>query len=156
MMKPAPKTFQIKSFGCQMNVYDGERMAGLLEAQGMAAAAAAGEADLVVLNTCHIREKAAEKVYSEIGRLKREDGSRPMIAIAGCVAQAEGAEIPRRAPSVDIVVGPQAYHRLPELLAEAAAGRHALDTDMPLASKFGALPARRRRGPSAFLTVQEG
>jgi len=152
MTRPAPKTFQIKSFGCQMNVYDGERMAGLLEAEGMAAAASPGEADLVVLNTCHIREKAAEKVYSEIGRLKREDGSRPMIAVAGCVAQAEGAEIPRRAPSVDIVVGPQAYHRLPRLVAE---GR-GIDTDMPLLSKFGALPARRRPGPSAFLTVQEG
>jgi tRNA-2-methylthio-N6-dimethylallyladenosine synthase len=152
MTRPSPKTFQIKSFGCQMNVYDGERMAELLEGEGLAAAAAPGEADLVVLNTCHIREKAAEKVYSEIGRLKREDGSRPMIAVAGCVAQAEGAEIVRRAPSVDIVVGPQAYHRLPQLVAQ---GR-GLDTDMPVESKFGALPARRRPGPSAFLTVQEG
>jgi tRNA-2-methylthio-N6-dimethylallyladenosine synthase len=152
---PNPRTFQIKSYGCQMNAYDGERMAELLEAEGLAPAAA-GEADLVVLNTCHIREKAAEKVYSEIGRLRREDGSRPMIAVAGCVAQAEGAEIPRRAPSVDIVVGPQAYHRLPALVGEAAAGRRAFDTDMPLASKFGALPKRRKQGPSAFLTVQEG
>ncbi len=156
MTRSAPKTFQIKSFGCQMNVYDGERMAGLLEGEGMAPAASSVEADLVVLNTCHIREKAAEKVYSEIGRLKRDDGSRPMIAVAGCVAQAEGAEIPRRAPSVDIVVGPQAYHRLPELVAEAGRGRRGIDTDMPLLSKFGALPARRRPGPSAFLTVQEG
>ena len=154
---PNPKTFQIKSYGCQMNVYDGERMAELLEAEGLAPAdGAAADADLVVLNTCHIREKAAEKVYSEIGRLRREDGSRPMIAVAGCVAQAEGAEIPRRAPAVDIVVGPQAYHRLPQLVDEAAAGRRALDTDMPLASKFGALPKRRKQGPSAFLTVQEG
>jgi tRNA-2-methylthio-N6-dimethylallyladenosine synthase len=153
---PQPRTFQIKSYGCQMNVYDGERMAELLEAEGLAAAGATGEADLVVLNTCHIRERAAEKVYSEIGRLRREDGSRPMIAVAGCVAQAEGAEIPRRAPSVDIVVGPQAYHRLPQLVGEAAEGRRALDTDMPLLSKFGALPKRRRQGPSAFLTVQEG
>jgi tRNA-2-methylthio-N6-dimethylallyladenosine synthase len=152
MTRPSPKTFQIKSYGCQMNAYDGERMAELLEAGGMAAAGAAEAPDLVVLNTCHIREKAAEKVYSEIGRLKRADGSRPMIAVAGCVAQAEGAEIVRRAPSVDIVVGPQAYHRLPKLVAQ---GR-GLDTDMPLASKFGALPARRRPGPSAFLTVQEG
>ena len=152
----SPRTFRIKSFGCQMNVYDGERMAGLLESEGMTAAGSSAEADLVVLNTCHIREKAAEKVYSEIGRLKREDGSRPMIAVAGCVAQAEGAEIPRRAPSVDIVVGPQAYHRLPALVAEAGAGRRGIDTDMPLLSKFGALPARRRPGPSAFLTVQEG
>jgi tRNA-2-methylthio-N6-dimethylallyladenosine synthase len=150
-----PRTFQIKSYGCQMNAYDGERMAELLEAQGLTAAQ--GEAaELVVLNTCHIREKAAEKVYSEIGRLKREDGSRPMIAVAGCVAQAEGAEIPRRAASVDIVVGPQAYHRLPELVAGAAKGEKGLDTGMPALSKFGILPARRRQGPSAFLTVQEG
>ena len=156
MNPPDPKTFQIKSYGCQMNAYDGERMAELLEAQGLAAAGEGAEADLVVLNTCHIREKAAEKVYSEIGRLRREDGSRPMLAVAGCVAQAEGAEIPRRAPSVDIVVGPQAYHRLPEMVAEAARGTRALDTDMPALSKFGALPARRRRSPSAFLTVQEG
>ena len=156
MTRQAPKTFQIKSFGCQMNVYDGDRMAELLEGSGLAPAAGAGEADLVVLNTCHIREKAAEKVYSEIGRLKREDGSRPMIAVAGCVAQAEGAEIPRRAPSVDIVVGPQAYHRLPELVADAREGRRALDTDLAIDAKFGALPKRGRQGPSAFLTVQEG
>jgi tRNA-2-methylthio-N6-dimethylallyladenosine synthase len=151
-----PKTFHVKSFGCQMNAYDGARMTELLEAEGMSPAAEGGSADLVVLNTCHIRERAAEKVYSDIGRLRREDGSRPMIAVAGCVAQAEGAEIPRRAPSVDIVVGPQAYHRLPEMVASAARGGQALDTDMPLLSKFGALPARRRQGPSAFLTVQEG
>jgi tRNA-2-methylthio-N6-dimethylallyladenosine synthase len=153
-----PKTFHVKSFGCQMNVYDGARMAELLEAEGMTVAADAGAADLVVLNTCHIREKAAEKVYSDIGRLmKRELGEKtPMIAVAGCVAQAEGAEIPRRAPGVDIVVGPQAYHRLPELVAKAKTGARALDTDMPLVSKFGALPARRRQGPTAFLTVQEG
>jgi tRNA-2-methylthio-N6-dimethylallyladenosine synthase len=150
-----PKTFHVKSFGCQMNVYDGARMAELLEAEGMQAAPG-GEADLVVLNTCHIREKAADKVYSDIGRLKREDGSRPMIAVAGCVAQAEGAEIPRRAPSVDIVVGPQAYHRLPQMVAKAAGGARALDTDMPIVSKFGSLPARRKQGPSAFLTIQEG
>ncbi|HEX8222421.1 MAG TPA: tRNA (N6-isopentenyl adenosine(37)-C2)-methylthiotransferase MiaB [Allosphingosinicella sp.] len=156
MTRPAPKTFHVKSFGCQMNVYDGERMATLLEGEGMASAGSVIEADLVVLNTCHIREKAAEKVYSEIGRLRREDGSRPMIAVAGCVAQAEGAEIPRRAPSVDIVVGPQAYHRLPALVAEAGRGARGIDTDMPALSKFGALPARRRPGPSAFLTVQEG
>jgi tRNA-2-methylthio-N6-dimethylallyladenosine synthase len=155
MKSTNPKTFHVKSFGCQMNVYDGERMTELLAAEGMIAAPG-GEADLVVLNTCHIREKAAEKVYSDIGRLKREDGSRPMIAVAGCVAQAEGAEIPRRAPSVDIVVGPQAYHRLPELVAQARRGMRAFDTDMPVRSKFGALPARTRRGPSAFLTVQEG
>jgi tRNA-2-methylthio-N6-dimethylallyladenosine synthase len=151
-----PKTFHVKSFGCQMNVYDGGRMAEALEADGLSAAAA-GDADLVVLNTCHIREKAAEKVYSDIGRLmKRKAGPAPMIAVAGCVAQAEGAEIPRRAPGVDIVVGPQAYHNLPDLVRRAKAGERALDTGMPALSKFGALPARRRQGPSAFLTVQEG
>ena len=151
----SPRTFHVKSFGCQMNVYDGARMAELLEAQGLSAAEG-GEADLVVLNTCHIREKAAEKVYSEIGRLQRDDGSKPMIAVAGCVAQAEGGEIARRAPSVGVVVGPQAYHRLPELVAKAAGGVTAIDTDMPAEPKFGALPARRRQTPSAFLTVQEG
>ncbi|MFS0738463.1 tRNA (N6-isopentenyl adenosine(37)-C2)-methylthiotransferase MiaB [Sphingomonas sp. 1P06PA] len=156
MTKPAPRTFHVKSFGCQMNVYDGERMGELLADQGMAAADSADTADLVVLNTCHIREKAAEKVYSDIGRLRRKDGPAPMIAVAGCVAQAEGAEIMRRAKAVDIVVGPQAYHRLPALVADAAAGRIALDTDMPADSKFGRLPARRRQGASAFLTVQEG
>ena len=156
MIERNPKTFHVKSFGCQMNVYDGARMAELLEAGGMSAAAD-GDADLVVLNTCHIREKAAEKVYSDIGRLiRREDGTRPMIAVAGCVAQAEGEEIPRRAPAVDIVVGPQAYHRLPEMVATAARGGRAFDTDMPIESKFDALPARRRQGPTAFLTVQEG
>ncbi|HEV7658729.1 MAG TPA: tRNA (N6-isopentenyl adenosine(37)-C2)-methylthiotransferase MiaB [Allosphingosinicella sp.] len=156
-MKPTPQSFHVKSFGCQMNVYDGDRMAELLEAEGLAAVDA-DAADLIVLNTCHIREKAAEKVYSDIGRLARRPGgaAAPMIAVAGCVAQAEGAEIPRRAPQVDIVVGPQAYHNLPALVREAAAGRKALDTDMPALSKFGALPARRRQGPSAFLTVQEG
>jgi tRNA-2-methylthio-N6-dimethylallyladenosine synthase len=157
MNAQTPKTFHVKSFGCQMNVYDGARMAELLEAEGMISAEAGADADLVVLNTCHIREKAAEKVYSDIGRLiRREDGTRPMIAVAGCVAQAEGGEIPRRAPAVDIVVGPQAYHRLPEMVAKAAGGQRALDTDMPIQSKFGALPARRRQGPTAFLTVQEG
>ena len=150
------KTYHVKSFGCQMNVYDGERMAELMEAQGMTASDKA-DADLVILNTCHIRERAAEKVYSEIGRLRREDGSKPMIAVAGCVAQAEGAEIAKRAPSVDVVVGPQAYHRLPELLREAQSGAKALDTDMPAISKFGALPKRGTQPrPTAFLTVQEG
>ncbi|MBH9538500.1 tRNA (N6-isopentenyl adenosine(37)-C2)-methylthiotransferase MiaB [Novosphingopyxis sp. YJ-S2-01] len=150
------KTYHVKSFGCQMNVYDGERMAELMEAQGMTATDKA-DADLVILNTCHIRERAAEKVYSEIGRLRREDGSKPMIAVAGCVAQAEGAEIAKRAPSVDVVVGPQAYHRLPELLREAQGGAKALDTDMPAISKFGALPKRGTQPrPTAFLTVQEG
>jgi tRNA-2-methylthio-N6-dimethylallyladenosine synthase len=158
--RPAPKTFAVKSFGCQMNVYDGERMAELLAAQGMQAAPDGEAAELVVLNTCHIRERAAEKVYSDIGRIVKESTQmgreKPLIAVAGCVAQAEGAEIPARAKAVDIVVGPQAYHRLPALVADAAAGRIALDTDMPAASKFAQLPARRKVGPSAFLTVQEG
>jgi len=153
-MKPAPKTFHVKSFGCQMNVYDGERMAELMAAQGLTATAGAGDADLVVLNTCHIRERATEKVYSDIGRL-RKGGRTPMIAVAGCVAQAEGDEIVRRA-KVDVVVGPQAYHNLPALVDQAVAGTPGLDTDMPILSKFGALPARRRAAPSAFLTVQEG
>ncbi|TAK06990.1 MAG: tRNA (N6-isopentenyl adenosine(37)-C2)-methylthiotransferase MiaB [Rhizorhabdus sp.] len=158
MSRPTPKSFHVKSFGCQMNAYDGTRMAELLEAEGMTVADSADEAELIVLNTCHIREKAAEKVYSDIGRIvKKARGSQqPMIAVAGCVAQAEGAEIPRRAPAVDIVVGPQAYHNLARLVADAAEGRRALDTDMPAASKFDALPKRRRQGPSAFLTVQEG
>jgi tRNA-2-methylthio-N6-dimethylallyladenosine synthase len=151
-----PKTFKIKSFGCQMNVYDGERMAELLGQQGMTAAAEGDDADLVVLNTCHIREKAAEKAYSDVGRLRREDGSKPLIALAGCVAQAEGAEAKRRSPMIDIVVGPQAYHRLPEMVAEATHGARPVDTDMPAISKFDAFPARRRASPSAFLTVQEG
>jgi len=151
-----PKTFKIKSFGCQMNVYDGERMAELLGARGMSAAADGQDADLVVLNTCHIREKAAEKAYSDIGRLRREDGSKPLIALAGCVAQAEGAEAQRRSPMIDIVVGPQAYHRLPEMVAEASRGSRPVDTDMPAISKFDAMPARRRANPSSFLTIQEG
>ncbi|MCP1469827.1 tRNA-2-methylthio-N6-dimethylallyladenosine synthase [Sphingobium sp. OAS761] len=153
----APSTFHVKSFGCQMNVYDGERMAEMLGARGMTPAADGRDADLVVLNTCHIREKAVEKVYSDIGRMTREDGSRPMIAVAGCVAQAEGSEIQRRARNVDIVVGPQAYHRLPDLIDRAGRGEVAVDTDMPAASKFGALPARTKQSrPSAFLTIMEG
>ena len=153
---PPPQTYRVKSFGCQMNVYDGDRMAELLAEQGIRAAAEGEDADLVVLNTCHIREKAAEKVYSDIGRLRREDGSSPLIAVAGCVAQAEGEEIMARAPSVRMVVGPQAYHRLPDMLAEAQAGKRVTDTDMPAETKFDALPRRRKSGPTAFLTVQEG
>jgi tRNA-2-methylthio-N6-dimethylallyladenosine synthase len=155
-MTEIPKTYRVKSFGCQMNVYDGERMAELLDAQGMSAASEGEDADLVVLNTCHIREKAADRAYSDVGRLRREDGSRPMIALAGCVAQAEGPEAKARSKMIDLVVGPQAYHRLPEMVAEAARGERPVDTDMPAISKFGALPARRKVGPSAFLTVQEG
>jgi tRNA-2-methylthio-N6-dimethylallyladenosine synthase len=157
---PHPKTYRVKSFGCQMNVYDGERMAELLSQQGIAPAPEGEQADLVVLNTCHIRERAAEKVYSDIGRIskewRRDDGTAPLIAVAGCVAQAEGEEIMKRAPAVSMVVGPQAYHRLPGMIAEAAKGRRSVDTDMPAETKFDALPARRRVGPSAFLTVQEG
>ena len=161
--KPAPQgrptTYRVKSFGCQMNVYDGERMGELLAAQGLAPAAEGEEAGLVVLNTCHIREKAAEKVYSDIGRLVkagRKSGQEPMIAVAGCVAQAEGEEIMARAPAVSMVVGPQAYHRLPEMLDRAVQGERATDTDMPAIAKFAALPERRKIGPAAFLTVQEG
>jgi tRNA-2-methylthio-N6-dimethylallyladenosine synthase len=153
----APETFRVKSFGCQMNVYDGERMAELLADKGLRAASEGEEADLVVLNTCHIREKAAEKVYSDIGRLVKAGGeSPPMIAVAGCVAQAEGEEIMARAPAVGLVVGPQAYHRLSEMIDRAVRGERPADTDMPADAKFAALPARRRSGPSAFLTVQEG
>jgi len=154
-----PQTFRVKSFGCQMNVYDGERMAELLADKGLRAAPEGEEADLVVLNTCHIREKAAEKVYSDIGRLVKagnEAGRKPMIAVAGCVAQAEGEEIMARAPDVGLVVGPQAYHRLPEMIERVAKGERAADTDMPADAKFAALPKRRRAGPSAFLTIQEG
>ena len=161
-MRPTqnPKTYRVKSFGCQMNVYDGDRMAELLAEQGITPAPEGEQADLVVLNTCHIREKAAEKVYSDIGRIVKdwdgEDGSSPLIAVAGCVAQAEGEEIMARAPAVTMVVGPQAYHRLPDMLREATSGKRVTDTDMPTETKFDALPKRRRSGPTAFLTVQEG
>jgi tRNA-2-methylthio-N6-dimethylallyladenosine synthase len=156
MSMDSPKTYSIKNYGCQMNVYDGERMAEMFESQGMSPADDKANADLVVLNTCHIREKAAEKVYSEIGRLRRKDGTSPVIAVAGCVAQAEGGEISRRAPEVDIVVGPQAYHNLPEMVAAVGRGERVVDLDLPGLDKFGKLPARRKQPPSAFLTVQEG
>ena len=160
-MKPTdtPKTYRVKSFGCQMNVYDGERMAELLDAEGIKPAADGDDADLVVLNTCHIREKATEKVYSDIGRIEkagRKAGKTPMIAVAGCVAQAEGEEIMARAPGVGMVVGPQAYHRLPDMLDRAVKGERSTDTDMPEDAKFAALPKRRKVAPTAFLTVQEG
>ncbi|MFG1222014.1 tRNA (N6-isopentenyl adenosine(37)-C2)-methylthiotransferase MiaB [Xanthobacter wiegelii] len=159
-----PRKLYVKSFGCQMNVYDSHRMADTLAREGYVETRDPAEADLVILNTCHIREKAAEKVYSELGRLrkqKQEAGSDTMIAVAGCVAQAEGAEIMRRAPVVDVVVGPQSYHRLPELLAEAKAGKRVVDTEFPAEDKFDHLPAptraaTRKRGPTAFVTVQEG
>ena len=157
LSREKPRTFRVKSFGCQMNVYDGERMAEMLAAEGIAPAPEGEDAELVVLNTCHIREKAAEKVYSDIGRLVKAGGENPpMIAVAGCVAQAEGEEIMARAPAVVMVVGPQAYHRLPEMIAKAVKGERATDTDMPADAKFAALPARRKAGPSAFLTIQEG
>ena len=156
MSTDSPKTYSIKNYGCQMNVYDGERMAEMFESQGMTQANEKANADLVVLNTCHIREKAAEKVYSEIGRLRRKDGTSPVIAVAGCVAQAEGGEISRRAPEVDIVVGPQAYHNLPDMVAAVGRGERVVDLDLPGLDKFGKLPARRKQSPSAFLTVQEG
>ena len=158
-MNAPPKTFHVKSFGCQMNAYDGERMAELMAADGLVPAGEASAADLVILNTCHIRERATEKVYSDIGRLRKDARAlgrdAPMIAVAGCVAQAEGEEIVARA-KVDVVVGPQAYHNLPRLVADAAAGTPALDTELARLAKFGRLPARRRSGSSAFLTVQEG
>src|SRR5215468_3350817 len=162
-----PRKVHIKSFGCQMNVYDSHRMADTLAPEGFAETETPADADLVILNTCHIREKAAEKVYSELGRIRlikeaaAHNGRRVIVAVAGCVAQAEGEEIIRRAPSVDLVVGPQSYHRLPTLLARAERGERAIDTEFPVEDKFDALPApsrdaTRRRGVSAFVTVQEG
>ncbi len=160
------KKLYIKTYGCQMNVYDSARMADVLAPLGYAPADSPEGADMIVLNTCHIREKAAEKVYSELGRLravqadKAARGGRTLIAVAGCVAQAEGEEIPARAPQVDLVVGPQAYHRLPELVARAeraGPGRGVLDTDFPEEDKFDHLPeAAAPQGPAAFLSVQEG
>jgi tRNA-2-methylthio-N6-dimethylallyladenosine synthase len=158
------KRLFIKTYGCQMNVYDSARMADLLAPLGYAPAEAAEDADMVILNTCHIREKAAEKVYSELGRLKKikterqRDGRVMTIAVAGCVAQAEGAEIIARQPAVDLVVGPQSYHRLPEMIARIARGTgHALETDFPAEDKFDSLPKDVSvDGPAAFLTVQEG
>ncbi len=162
-----PRKVHIKSFGCQMNVYDSHRMADTLAPEGFAETAAPEDADLVILNTCHIREKAAEKVYSELGRIRvlkqaaAREGRRVVIAVAGCVAQAEGEEIIRRAPAVDLVVGPQSYHRLPALLARVARGEAVVDTEFPVEDKFDVLapPSRaatRARGVSAFVTVQEG
>src|SRR5215468_8947201 len=161
------RKLHIKSYGCQMNVYDSQRMTDTMAREGFVEAAAAEDADLIVLNTCHIREKAAEKVYSELGRIRRlkqdaaRDGRRVMVAVAGCVAQAEGEEIIRRAPTVDLVFGPQNYHRLPDLIARAERGSRVVDTEFPAEDKFDhlAAPTRdatRARGVSAFVTVQEG
>ncbi|WP_316015468.1 tRNA (N6-isopentenyl adenosine(37)-C2)-methylthiotransferase MiaB [Roseobacter sp. HKCCA0434] len=158
----APRKLFVKTYGCQMNVYDSERMAGALGQSGYEQTDDMGEADMILLNTCHIREKAAEKVYSELGRLRPLKEANPdlKIGVAGCVAQAEGEEIMRRQPLVDLVVGPQAYHRLPDMEARARQGEKALDTDFPEEDKFDHLPAPRgpkaRRAPAAFLTVQEG
>jgi tRNA-2-methylthio-N6-dimethylallyladenosine synthase len=157
----------VKSFGCQMNVYDSQRMADTLVPEGYVETAIAEDADLIILNTCHIREKAAEKVYSELGRVRRTkeaaaaDGRNMLIAVAGCVAQAEGAEIIRRAPVVDLVVGSQNYHRLPDLIARAKRDGKAVNTEFPLDDKFDHLAAPpaapiRARGVTAFVTVQEG
>ena len=163
--RPVPKKLHIKAFGCQMNAYDSERMAEALEPQGYALTQHAEDADLVILNTCHIREQAAEKVYSELGRVRlvkerrKKDGRDTIVAVAGCVAQAEGHEIIARASSVDIVVGPQSYHRLAALIeAAAASGKGVVATDFPAEEKFAHLPERRRGKvqPSAFVTVQEG
>jgi tRNA-2-methylthio-N6-dimethylallyladenosine synthase len=156
----APKKLFVKTYGCQMNVYDSERMAEALGSEGYVQVQTAEEADMILLNTCHIREKAAEKVYSELGRMKplREANPDLKIGVAGCVAQAEGEEIMRRQPMVDLVVGPQTYHRLPAMARAVEAGEKALDTDFPEEDKFLHLPKARkaRRGPTAFLTVQEG
>ena len=160
------KKVYIKSYGCQMNVYDGQRMADVLAGEGYDETSDQADADLVILNTCHIREKAVDKVYSELGRVREikttriEQGKETTIVVAGCVAQAEGAEIQRRQSAVDLVVGPQSYHRLPGLLARAAR-KKVVDTDFPVDGKFGFLPPpdpvrTRARGVTAFLTVQEG
>jgi len=158
------KKLFIKTYGCQMNVYDSARMADVLASLGYAPTATAEDADMVILNTCHIREKAAEKVFSELGRLKplkarkEKRGEKLLLAVAGCVAQAEGDEILARAPHVDIVIGPQTYHRLPELVARVAReGAAVLDTEFPAEPKFDFLPAAAHgAGVSAFLSIQEG
>src|SRR5215469_5921373 len=163
----AARKVHIRSFGCQMNVYDSHRMADTLAGEGYAETATPGDADLIILNTCHIREKAAEKVYSELGRVRvlkeaaAREGRSVVVAVAGCVAQAEGAEIIRRAGAVDLVVGPQSYQRLPELLARLPHEGKLVDTEFPLEDKFESLPAAtpqatRARGVAAFVTVQEG
>ena len=162
-----PRKLHIKSYGCQMNVYDAQRMVDTLAGEGFVETASVDDADLVILNTCHIREKASEKVYSELGRLRvvkdeaARQGRRMNIAVAGCVAQAEGNEIINRAPVVDVVVGPQSYHHLPELLARAEKDGRALETEFPAEDKFAFLPPPkpdmiRARGISSFVTIQEG
>ncbi len=164
MTDATPKKLHIKTYGCQMNVYDSDRMAGLLAPLGYALTDVVDDADMVLLNTCHIREKAAEKVYSELGRInkmkqaRQADGGAMILGVAGCVAQAEGEEVLKRAPYVDMVFGPQTYHRLPEMVARLHREKGAqLDTDFPEESKFDHLTAPARvEGRAAFLTVQEG
>src|SRR6188768_4078721 len=163
-----PRKLYVKSFGCQMNVYDSHRMADMLAPEGFAETTHIEDADLVILNTCHIREKAADKVYSELGRMRAlkaaaaREGRRVTVAVAGCVAQAEGEEIIRRAPVVDLVVGPQSYHKLPDLLARKDREEAGIvETEFPVEDKFDFLPApgkaaTRARGVTAFVTVQEG
>ncbi|MBO6717779.1 MAG: tRNA (N6-isopentenyl adenosine(37)-C2)-methylthiotransferase MiaB [Rhizobiaceae bacterium] len=162
----ARKVF-VKTYGCQMNVYDSQRMADALAAVGYAPTEVIEDADLVLLNTCHIREKAAEKVYSELGRIRdlkaerERQGRETLIGVAGCVAQAEGEEIIRRAPAVDLVIGPQTYHRLPQVVSKARAGQKVVETEYAIEDKFAHLPGQqakavRARGVTAFLTVQEG
>lgn len=163
---PARKVF-VKTYGCQMNVYDSDRMSDALSRDGYVATDVLEDADFVLLNTCHIREKAAEKVYSELGRLrelkkaKAREGREMLIGVAGCVAQAEGDEILRRVPAVDLVIGPQTYHRLPDALKRARAGQRIVETEYAIEDKFVHLPApdkakTRARGVTVFLTVQEG
>ncbi|MDP3898948.1 MAG: tRNA (N6-isopentenyl adenosine(37)-C2)-methylthiotransferase MiaB [Mesorhizobium sp.] len=163
----AAKRYFVKTYGCQMNVYDSQRMSDALTEDGYSETTDVQDADLILLNTCHIREKAAEKVYSAVGRLRElkadraSAGKETMIAIAGCVAQAEGAEILRRAPAVDLVIGPQTYHRLPDAVRRARAGEKVVETDYAVEDKFDHLPSpkasvTRSRGVTAFLTVQEG
>ncbi|TPN11160.1 tRNA (N6-isopentenyl adenosine(37)-C2)-methylthiotransferase MiaB [Mesorhizobium sp. B2-1-3] len=167
VISAAAKKVFVKTYGCQMNVYDSQRMTDALAADGYTATQTIGEADLVLLNTCHIREKAAEKVYSELGRIREMKAERAaagrelLIGVAGCVAQAEGAEIIRRSPAVDLVIGPQTYHRLPDVLARVRGGEKIVETDYAIEDKFEHLPQPKRaevikRGVTAFLTVQEG
>jgi tRNA-2-methylthio-N6-dimethylallyladenosine synthase len=167
MSRPEQRKLYVKSFGCQMNVYDSHRMADLMAPAGFTETAQPDDADLIILNTCNIREKAAEKIYSELGRMRvlkqeaAQSGRKVTVAVAGCVAQAEGEEIVRRAPSVDIVVGSQNYHRLPAMLVRAESGEQIVDIEFPAEDRFATLPGATRevtrsRGVSAFLTVQEG
>ncbi|TPL58779.1 tRNA (N6-isopentenyl adenosine(37)-C2)-methylthiotransferase MiaB [Mesorhizobium sp. B2-4-2] len=167
VISAAAKKVFVKTYGCQMNVYDSQRMTDALAADGYTATQTIGEADLVLLNTCHIREKAAEKVYSELGRIREMKAERAaagrelLIGVAGCVAQAEGAEIIRRSPAVDLVIGPQTYHLLPDVLARVRGGEKIVETDYAIEDKFEHLPQPKRaevikRGVTAFLTVQEG